>query len=178
MRARYKGPSGTGIVEVADDATVRDLFDDLCQRTGIQKFTLKYGPPMAMKTLSLDMGNELARSLGLHGETLTIVPEAARQTSPAGDAPDKNEALASDQSMLQQPQARINEDPADITIPWAEREGTICGPLARADSRHLLMRYSTTSYAQRQQLLVHSFRGHFTITDTSPKTATNDGGLY
>ncbi|KAF4963862.1 hypothetical protein FSARC_8156 [Fusarium sarcochroum] len=75
MRARFKGPAGTGILEIPDDATVQTLFDELRTKTGISNFSIKYGPPMAMKTLETSQNDQIARSLGLHGETLTIVPE-------------------------------------------------------------------------------------------------------
>lgn len=110
MRARYKGPAGTGIIEMPDSATVQDILDELRARTGIVSFTIKYGPPMAMKTLDLGQAGETARSIGLHGETLTIVPEEAPP------APDTTTQAASQPS----------EGPEDINVPWPGREGTLC----------------------------------------------------
>ncbi|KAL6400383.1 hypothetical protein AUP68_16086 [Ilyonectria robusta] len=110
MRARYKGPAGTGIIEMPDSATVQDVLDELRARTGIVSFTIKYGPPMAMKTLDLGQVGETARSIGLHGETLTIVPEEAPP------APDTTTQAASQPS----------EGPEDINVPWPGREGTLC----------------------------------------------------
>lgn len=110
MRARYKGPAGTGIIEMLDSATVQDVLDELRARTGIVSFTIKYGPPMAMKTLDLGQVSETARSIGLHGETLTIVPEEAPL------APDTTTQAASQPS----------ESPEDINVPWPGREGTLC----------------------------------------------------
>ncbi|KAH6989435.1 hypothetical protein BKA56DRAFT_575756 [Ilyonectria sp. MPI-CAGE-AT-0026] len=109
MRARYKGPAGTGIIEMPDSATVQDVLDELRARTGIVSFTIKYGPPMAMKTLDLGQVGETARSIGLHGETLTIVPEEAPP------APDTTTQAASQPS----------EGPEDINVPWPGREGTL-----------------------------------------------------
>lgn len=118
MRARYKGPAGTGVIEIGDDATVKALFDDLRSKTGIGSFTLKYGPPMAMKTLDLGQANEIARSLGLHGETLTIVPEEARPVSPQNSSTSQNRPP--------QPTPKSNDGPEEANVPWPEREGTLC----------------------------------------------------
>ncbi|KAH7129302.1 hypothetical protein B0J13DRAFT_135143 [Dactylonectria estremocensis] len=108
MRARYKGPAGTGIIEASDSATVQDIVEELRARTGIDRFTIKYGPPMAMRTLDLSQVAETARSIGLHGETLTIVPDEAPP------APASVQAIS-------QP----SENPDEINVPWSGREGTL-----------------------------------------------------
>lgn len=125
MRARYKGPSGTGILEVADDATVQRVFDELKAMTGIGAFTLKYGPPMAMKTLDASQGAEVARSLGLHGETLTIVPDEQRPLSPVDPPSDVPPESIQEPRRGRQPRTQSNENPEDINVPWPEREGTL-----------------------------------------------------
>lgn len=119
MRARYKGPAGTGIIEIADDATVQTLLDEIRARTGIVGFTIKYGPPMAMKTLDTSQGDRIARSVGLHGENLTIVPDEARPVSPT-NMRDKT----SEQSQSQ-PTHKPSDSPEEVNIPWPEREGTL-----------------------------------------------------
>lgn len=126
MRARYKGPSGTGILEVADDATVGDVFEELRAKTGIAAFTLKYGPPMAMKTLNLSQKADIARSLGLHGETLTIVPDERRVPSPVPAPSSTSSMPAAKHSREQQPRTQSNENPEEVNVPWPEREGTLC----------------------------------------------------
>lgn len=118
MRARYKGPAGTGIIEIGDNATVKALFDDLRSKTGIGSFTLKYGPPMAMKTLDLGRANEIARLLGLHGETLTIVPDEARPVSPQTSSTSQNRPPL--------PTPKSNDGAEEANVPWPEREGTLC----------------------------------------------------
>lgn len=122
MRARFKGPSGTGVLELPDDATVQAVFDELRSKTGIKSFSIKYGPPMAMKTLTLDQRNELARSLGLHGDTLTISPDEARPITPV-------QALTVQTPQPKhssRPLTQSGENPEDINVPWTEREGTLC----------------------------------------------------
>lgn len=119
MRARFKGPAGTGTIEIPDDATVETLFNELRSRTEIASFAIKYGPPMAMKTLDLSQGSEVARSLGLHGESLTIVPDELL-SAPTPTA----EAAPSSASGTQA--AKSSDNPEDVNIPWAEREGTLC----------------------------------------------------
>ncbi|KAM0490673.1 hypothetical protein ACHAP8_011291 [Fusarium lateritium] len=115
MRARFKGPAGTGILELPDDATVEALFDEIRTKTGINKFSVRYGLPMAMKSLEATQGDQIARCLGLHGETLTIVPEEsssdpveAVQNRPIASIPLKK-----------------NEGPEDANVPWPQREGTL-----------------------------------------------------
>lgn len=127
MRARYKGPAGTGVVEVNDDASVQSLLDVIRSETGIQCFSIKYGPPMAMKTLDYSDLNQTARTLGLHGETLTIVPDQERSVSPIPTAP-KISLSSQQQNQDSQRQSRMQsgEQPEDINVPWAEREGTLC----------------------------------------------------
>jgi ubiquitin thioesterase OTU1 len=120
MRSRYKGPSGTGTIELPDDATVEAVFNELRAKTGIDTFVLRYGPPMAMKSLDLSQKHENARSVGLHGETLTIVPDEARPITP----PPKT-ALLTDQDAQRQPERASAKSPEDIHIPWPEREGTL-----------------------------------------------------
>lgn len=157
MRARYKGPSGTGVLQLPDDATVQNVLDEIRTKTGISRFMLKHGPPMAMKTIELKDSNISAVSLGLHGETLTVVPEeASSDTAPANPI-----APASDsQSNSNQPRnsgSQTGGKPEDINVPWPEREGTLrrclrheCLPpsLTRFnDSRRKNL--SVTCYAQR-----------------------------
>lgn len=143
MRARYKGPSGTGIIEVADDATVQTVFNELTAKTGIAAFTLKYGPPMAMKTLDSSRQAEIARTLGLHGETLTIVPEEQRELSPVPVVQSQEKPRG------RQPRTQSNENPEDINVPWPEREGTLCELMFSSNlwSPAVLNRDSASSHA-------------------------------
>ena len=117
MRARYKGPAGTGIVEIPDEATVEALFDELRARTGIRNFTVKYGPPMAMRTIESSQRKAVARSLGLHGETLTIVPDEARPVTPP--------VTSTVHPPKSQPATSPSEGPEEVNVPWLEREGTL-----------------------------------------------------
>ena len=120
MRVRYKGPNGTGTTELDDDATLQALIEDLQVRTGVTRFTIKYGPPMAMRSLDLSLASMPARSLGLHGETLTIVPEESRAITPPVNEASKNETGP------QSSRAIMDEKPEDINIPWSARDGTLC----------------------------------------------------
>ena len=136
MRARYRAPTSQGIVELSDDATVQDLFDALRAQSGINSFTLKYGPPMAMKNLDLAQAAENAKSLGLHGESLTIVPLESAHNKPA-DTPMKDAGDAADK-------------PEEVVVPWPEREGTlrksICGQISVR--RQLKVSRSSSGHAQ------------------------------
>ena len=121
MRARYKGPAGTGILELPDDATVQAVFDEIKTKTGIASFGVKYGPPMAMKSLDASQSEQIARSLGLHGETLTIVPDESLSTSVESPQTGTIQRQAAASKT-----AKENESPEDINVPWPEREGTLC----------------------------------------------------
>ncbi|KAJ4247725.1 ubiquitin-specific protease otu1 [Fusarium torreyae] len=120
MRARFKGPAGTGILEIPDDATVQTLLDELRTKTGITSFSIKYGLPMAMKTLEASQNDQIARSLGLHGETLTIVPEDV----PPPPAEPAQTGTVQHQAMKSKA-VKQNESPEDVNVPWPEREGTL-----------------------------------------------------
>ncbi|KAM4062248.1 OTU-like cysteine protease [Hirsutella rhossiliensis] len=130
MRARFRGPSGTGLLDVADDATVEVVFDEIRAKAGIDRFTIKYGPPMAMKTLNRSHNDQLARSLGLNGETLTIVPDEPRGLSSTRSTPGGTGAISQgDAQTLRRP--RPDEIPDDITMPWPERDGTLGNQVLR-----------------------------------------------
>jgi ubiquitin thioesterase OTU1 len=119
MKAKYKGPSGTGILEFGDETTVDTIFNELKSRTGIRSFQVKYGPPMAMKTLDSEDKGQLAKSFGLHGETLTIVPDDSSTTT-------HHDAHKPVQGTSESLKAKPEDNPEDINIPWPEREGTLC----------------------------------------------------
>ncbi|KAH7322982.1 OTU-like cysteine protease [Stachybotrys elegans] len=125
MRARYKSPAGTGILDLPDDATVQAVFDELSSKTGISKFTLKYGPPMAMKSLDLTQKDSLARALGLHGESLTVVPEEPRPIE--HDVPQAAKSMQHPPGGVGQPRPDTHQEegPEDICVPWPKREGTL-----------------------------------------------------
>jgi ubiquitin thioesterase OTU1 len=122
MKARYKGPAGTGIITLPDDATVKAVFEELKAKTGIAEFTIKFGPPMSMRNVDISYGDADAKSLGLNGETLTIAPREARSIAPVQPAGE-----------MRHPSRRHDgtssgsaQSPEDVTVPWPEREGTVC----------------------------------------------------
>lgn len=120
MRVRYKSPTGTGIIELPDDTTIRALREEVKLRTGLQSFGIKYGPPMAMKTLDLDRPMVLAKSIGLHGETLTVFAQAGREALPTDMLKPSEQSAATAQGHMH------TQDIDGIAIPWGEREGTLC----------------------------------------------------
>lgn len=125
MRIRYKAPASTGILELQDDATLRDLFQKLEIATGLRHFTIKYGPPMAMQQLDANKRDLFAECIGLHGQSLTIVPKDP------GVAKAKTGNHTSETS-LQQNQADSNgvsaeaRNTSSLSVAWPEREGTLC----------------------------------------------------
>ncbi|KAH7376586.1 OTU-like cysteine protease [Plectosphaerella cucumerina] len=128
MRARYKGPAGTGVLSLEDDATVGQLFDLIREQSGISAFTLKYGWPL--KTLDQSQKGDIAKSLGLNGETFTIVPDEASlpPPAPAPTAASSSSAKpgppAASSSMWGDP-SPPRQGPESVSLPWPERNGTL-----------------------------------------------------
>ncbi|KFA60266.1 hypothetical protein S40285_08041 [Stachybotrys chlorohalonatus IBT 40285] len=125
MRARYKGPSGTGILELPDDATVQALFTELQSKSGVTNFVLKYGPPMAMQTLDLSRKDDTAKALGLHGETLTIVPSEPRPLTPPPRVEEASKQQPSADAPISHPKESASKSPDEICVPWPDRDGTL-----------------------------------------------------
>ncbi|KAH6668674.1 OTU-like cysteine protease [Plectosphaerella plurivora] len=126
MRARYKGPAGTGVLSLEDDATVGQLFDLIKDQSGISSFTLKYGWPL--KTLDLGQKGEIAKSLGLNGETFTIVPDESSlpppAPAPALAASSSSAPPAASSSMWGDP-SPPTRGPESVSLPWPQRNGTL-----------------------------------------------------
>ncbi|KAI3328611.1 hypothetical protein F4824DRAFT_403565 [Ustulina deusta] len=72
MRIRFRGPSGGGFLELAEDATVTHLLSALKAETGSGAIAVKFGWPL--QTLDARQGDLEVRELGLQRENLTIVP--------------------------------------------------------------------------------------------------------
>ncbi|RYC62726.1 hypothetical protein CHU98_g3470 [Xylaria longipes] len=82
MRIRFRGPSGAGSLELAEDATVADLLVALRAETGSGAIDVKFGWPL--QTLAADQADLQVRELGLQRENLTVVPvENAEQQASA-----------------------------------------------------------------------------------------------
>ncbi len=131
MRLKYKSPRGTGLIEVDDDATLGTVYGILQAKTGIGTFSLKVGPPMAMKTIDLSQKSMPAKSLSLNRETITIVPEDPRSDAPLTTA-----------TMGTRPQEIVGHGPNrpagdinEINTPWPERDGTLCRRTAQLYTR-------------------------------------------
>ena len=133
MRSRYKAPGGTGVLDLADEATVEQLLAEIESKTGHSDFVVKYGwPPKVLDTSQKDV---VAKSLGLHGETLTIVPndaaaresEATPSSNPDDPAPPASTAaLPLKARSSRQAQSRsMAESAAEVTVPWPAKEGTL-----------------------------------------------------
>lgn len=121
MRSRYKSPLGTGILEIDDSATIQMVFEALQAKTRIENFAIKYGPPTNMQSINLEHGGLIAKDLGLHGETLTIVPiELKADLATSGHAP----SFRSRETSWNTPAA--NTSSGDVIVPWPEREGSLC----------------------------------------------------
>lgn len=123
MRARYKWPGGTGIIALEDTATLGDLVRELQSKTLLSSFGIKIGPPIAMKTVDMNETDQLVRSLGLHGETLTIVPNDSALASASATA--LTPTAGNDDPRQPAFSQRKATEPQDVNVPWGEREGTL-----------------------------------------------------
>ncbi|KAK6213052.1 OTU-like cysteine protease [Colletotrichum tabaci] len=126
MRARYKGPGGTGVVSLEDTATVGDLFNEIKDKTGIADFNLKYGWPL--QTLTLGQKDVNANDLGLNGQSFSIEPAQPRAiTPPPAALPVASRGAEAGGPAVKK--ARLDSDadatPSEISIPWPERESTL-----------------------------------------------------
>lgn len=115
MRARYKWPGGTGIITLGDDATLGDIVKELTSKTLLTDFGIKFGPPTAMKALDMSRVNQSAKEIGIHGETLTIVPNEKRP-------PPSRQNTGEDRQERHQAQQKR---PQDVNVPWDVRDGTL-----------------------------------------------------
>ncbi|KAK1975403.1 OTU-like cysteine protease [Colletotrichum cereale] len=126
MRARFKGPGGTGVVSLDDTATVGDLFIEIKDKTGIADFSLKYGWPL--QTLTLEHKDANANDLGLNGQSFSIEPAQPRAFTPPPAAPPAT-ARGPEAGGPAAKKARLDSDadatPSEISIPWPERESTL-----------------------------------------------------
>lgn len=85
MRIRFRGPSGGGLLELADNATVAQLLSALRAETGSPAIAVKFGWPL--QTLAADQGDLRVSELGIQRESLTVVPlESAEQQQPPSPA--------------------------------------------------------------------------------------------
>ncbi len=115
MRTRYKWPGGTGIITLGDDATLGDVVKELTSKTFLTDFGIKFGPPTAMIALDMSRVNQSAKEIGIHGETLTIVPNEKRP-------PPSRQSTGEDRRESHQAQQKR---PQDVNVPWDVRDGTL-----------------------------------------------------
>jgi len=134
MRTRYKAPNGTGVLDLADDATVADVLAEIRIRTGFEVISLKYGWPL--KTIDEALAGVSAKDLGLSGESVTVVPaeneavttghgggggSATTATATATGVPSKaSAAIPSNRAPIPSTMA-----PEEVVVAIPEREGTL-----------------------------------------------------
>ncbi|KAM3498669.1 hypothetical protein MY10362_008028 [Beauveria mimosiformis] len=148
MKVRYKWPGGTGIITLGDDATLGDVVQELASKTSLSNFGIKFGPPTAMKTLDMSGLDQLAKKLGLHGETLTIVPYETHSSPTkqfAGEAGILEPEIHRRQTMV----------PQDFHVPWEVRDGTLLLRVMPSDNSCL---FTAFGGALPQQVLPSKLR--------------------
>lgn len=116
LKIRYRAPSGPGTLDLDDDATVRQLFNAVKEKTGSTSVAIKYGwPPQTLDTERFDAS---VVSLNLQRESLTIVPsESAAAPSPAplpAQPPAPTVPISLDEGLEQK---NINDGPVAVKVP-------------------------------------------------------------
>jgi ubiquitin thioesterase OTU1 len=128
MRIRVRGPSGQSTISLDDSASIKDLRDQIAEKTGLATFDVKYGYPL--KPLELDNYPSEQKiteiEINLNGESL-IVAQKEGTTRPATDgAPSQpatsSRAAPSQPSMSPKPKENTADDPPEIASP--EHAGT------------------------------------------------------
>ncbi|KAI0404052.1 hypothetical protein F4802DRAFT_262377 [Xylaria palmicola] len=96
MRIRFRGPSGGGSLELAEDATVAQLLSALEAEIGAGPIAaVKFGWPLQTLAAADDRGSLTVRELGLQRENLTVVPaEGAGPQQPQSAVPQESSAAA------------------------------------------------------------------------------------
>ncbi|KAJ5780895.1 Ovarian tumor otubain [Penicillium paradoxum] len=118
MRIRIRGPSGQSTITFDDSATIKDLQNQIAEKTGLDAFDVKYGYPL--KPLELDSFQPEQSILGagikLHGESLVVAQKEGASRGASDDTP-KAQPAPSQPSMSQRPQIPQEssaEDPPEI----------------------------------------------------------------
>jgi ubiquitin thioesterase OTU1 len=122
LKIRYRAPSGGGTLDLDENATVRQLFDAIKEKTGSGEVTIKYGWPP--KALAADQADLSLVSLNLQRENLTVIPaERAPSPSPATAQP-AAPAPAIPADLYDAP-SNVNDKPVTLLMPT----GTYLGEL-------------------------------------------------
>ncbi|KAK9789064.1 hypothetical protein SCARD494_09263 [Seiridium cardinale] len=119
LKIRYRAPSGPGTLDLEDDATVKQLFDAIKEKTSSTDVTIKYGWPP--KPLDAETFGASVVSLNLHRESLTVVPAEIAAPSPApstsqppAPAPAQTPTMPVDTSLGQKD---IKDGPVTVQMP-------------------------------------------------------------
>jgi ubiquitin thioesterase OTU1 len=138
MRIRLRGPSGQSTVTLDDSATIKDLQDQIAEKTGLATFDVKYGYPLKPLELDICQPDQRISEIGinLNGESLIVAQKdgasrgasdgatTAHPAHPAHLAPPQpsRPSQPSQPSTSHIPQENAAEDPPEIASP--EHAGT------------------------------------------------------
>ncbi|KAJ5864344.1 Ovarian tumor otubain [Penicillium soppii] len=126
MRIRVRGPSGQSTISLDDSASIKDLQDQIAEKTGLATFDVKYGYPLKPLELNNYPSNRIIADTGinLNGESL-IVAQKEGATRPGSDGMPQHATTRpapSQPSMSQKPKENTADDPPEIASP--EHAGT------------------------------------------------------
>ncbi|KAJ6009744.1 hypothetical protein N7499_004856 [Penicillium canescens] len=123
MRIRVRGPSGQSTVTLDDTATIKDLRDQIAEKTGLTAFDVKYGYPLQPLELgSFQPGQPISETgVKLNGESLIVAPKEGSKP-PSEATKDPTATLSQLSTSSQKPQTNNADDPPEIASP--EHAGT------------------------------------------------------
>lgn len=130
LKIRYKAPTGPGTLDLADDATVKQLFDAVKEKTATTDITIKYGWPP--KSLEIGQYNASVVLLNLQRESLTIVPAETAAPKPTS-TPARQPSATPSNLDIALGQRDVNDGPVTIKIPG---EDAFLGKLGGDGANH------------------------------------------
>ncbi|KAJ5766442.1 uncharacterized protein N7511_004058 [Penicillium nucicola] len=123
MRIRVRGPSGQSTITLDDTATIKDLQNQIAEKTGLTAFDVKYGYPLQPLELGSFQPDQTISETGvkLNGESLIVASKEATKppSEPTREAP---ATLSQPSTSSQRPETNNVDDPPEIASP--EHAGT------------------------------------------------------
>ncbi|KAL2132867.1 hypothetical protein VTI74DRAFT_3213 [Chaetomium olivicolor] len=109
-----RSPNGQSRIQIDDESTLRDLVELIKQKTGLSKFSLKYGYPLQGLDISPSLQNSSIKDLKLRGETIVVAP-----SDPTPPAPALQPAPAETKFVPKK------VEPDETSVEWPERGGHV-----------------------------------------------------
>lgn len=121
IQVRIRAPNGQSRLEIDDEGSLGDLIAMVKEKTGLTKFSLKYGYPLKNLDISPEIQSTTkVKDHGLRGETLVVAPLES-SSSPAPPPP----AAESSTPAAPKPFTPKGIEPDETSLAWPEKGGYI-----------------------------------------------------